>query len=842
MNNIKKFIFTSFLTVAVLAQSYIVWSVSSMDTTKPASTDKVSVLDDYIREDRAKINEIISNIPDIANYEYVTGAASPTSGDKIIVDTSATPATITLPTTPTIGDYITLVDPKRTWPTNNVTLDRNGEKINGVAANVVLSSGLSWTLTYVSNAYGWSTVSGGLTINSLSPSLPVSTDANANLQTESASDFRTTIGVTSLLAAKAPLDSPVFTNTVTINTIRYCDTFAQLTTALADATVTDIVLTGAMTVSGATNLSKHTVFTANSVLTVPNGVTLNISAPIDAGNFQIFNCTGSGEVVATITQPLNPMWWGAVASYSTDSTAAFQAWSAALDDNSIGVIPPGVYAVDGNAIAIDANKVSIYAYGVTIRQDSSGAVTVDLNSGALADESHVTHEVYWSGGRITNNLDAASNTNTGIKARGITRGGIKDVFGEKHGTTFIDMAPRENFYIVGCNGYLNYRHVHLPDWVTTAGGNPQIIWIQHCGFSTHSYRGIDLEGDSIDIIITNNSFIGTDAIVINTGKNVNGQQVVLRGNSYEQGTEDEFYVRTVQNNSKYLYGLKIEDSFNEALPKAIKLVAVRGAQINSKMTSQKNGLIELDSQCTAVKIWADPYNNFIGNAVFTRAVFNDCARSQITLIPEIFHRDPAPLTDWNAGTGLNDGTGTLVLNPYVLVLTGGSGTFEVGEEVTGSVSGATATVTRWEATTKTLYIEDADTDPTPFTPSSDTITGTDSGATGTLSVGTGESLITTGWTGTTSPCRILPPKRWRMVMRARDSGSAIGDPYMIVKDASASSNNYSNGIFFSGTANDVWQNTTVLPAADSNGNLAYAIEASGSGTFDVYLAVIGMEF
>jgi hypothetical protein len=50
------------------------------------------------------------------------------------VNTTCGAVTVTLPATPTAGDVISLKDYGSTWQTNNVTLCKNGNKINGVCA------------------------------------------------------------------------------------------------------------------------------------------------------------------------------------------------------------------------------------------------------------------------------------------------------------------------------------------------------------------------------------------------------------------------------------------------------------------------------------------------------------------------------------------------------------------------------------------------------------------------------------------------------------------------------------------------------------------------------------
>jgi acetylornithine/succinyldiaminopimelate/putrescine aminotransferase len=59
------------------------------------------------------------------------------SGKGYFVNTTCGAVTVTLPATPTAGDIISIADYASTFQTNNVTLCRNGSKINGVCATAI---------------------------------------------------------------------------------------------------------------------------------------------------------------------------------------------------------------------------------------------------------------------------------------------------------------------------------------------------------------------------------------------------------------------------------------------------------------------------------------------------------------------------------------------------------------------------------------------------------------------------------------------------------------------------------------------------------------------------------
>ena len=81
------------------------------------------------------------------------------SGDGFFVNTSGGAITVTLPASPSAGDIVSVADYASTWQTNNLTVCRNGSKINGTCQNVDLNvQGQSVTLVYVDGTRGWKNV------------------------------------------------------------------------------------------------------------------------------------------------------------------------------------------------------------------------------------------------------------------------------------------------------------------------------------------------------------------------------------------------------------------------------------------------------------------------------------------------------------------------------------------------------------------------------------------------------------------------------------------------------------------------------------------------------------
>ena len=82
--------------------------------------------------------------------------ANAVAGNGYFCDTSGGAFTVTLPTSPALGDEISFVDYAGTFDTNNLTIGRNGNPIQGAASDLTVSverAGL--TLVFVDGTQGW---------------------------------------------------------------------------------------------------------------------------------------------------------------------------------------------------------------------------------------------------------------------------------------------------------------------------------------------------------------------------------------------------------------------------------------------------------------------------------------------------------------------------------------------------------------------------------------------------------------------------------------------------------------------------------------------------------------
>jgi len=93
-----------------------------------------------------------------ASWQAVITAdpANAVAGNGYFVNTTSAAFTITLPTSASIGDFISFIDYAGTFDTNNLTIGRNGHNIQGDASDLtVATERAGFTLVYVDATQGW---------------------------------------------------------------------------------------------------------------------------------------------------------------------------------------------------------------------------------------------------------------------------------------------------------------------------------------------------------------------------------------------------------------------------------------------------------------------------------------------------------------------------------------------------------------------------------------------------------------------------------------------------------------------------------------------------------------
>ena len=86
----------------------------------------------------------------------VTGATTMVAGRGYFVNTTSSAFTMTLPSSASIGDTISIIDYAGTFDSNTCTIGRNSHKIQGAAADMtVTTERAAFSLVYVDATHGW---------------------------------------------------------------------------------------------------------------------------------------------------------------------------------------------------------------------------------------------------------------------------------------------------------------------------------------------------------------------------------------------------------------------------------------------------------------------------------------------------------------------------------------------------------------------------------------------------------------------------------------------------------------------------------------------------------------
>jgi hypothetical protein len=85
-----------------------------------------------------------------------TGNFTAAAGQGVFCNTTSGSFTLTLPSSPTIGDEVSFIDYAGTFDTNALTIGRNSSKINGAEADLTVSvERAANTLVFTDSTQGW---------------------------------------------------------------------------------------------------------------------------------------------------------------------------------------------------------------------------------------------------------------------------------------------------------------------------------------------------------------------------------------------------------------------------------------------------------------------------------------------------------------------------------------------------------------------------------------------------------------------------------------------------------------------------------------------------------------
>ena len=88
-------------------------------------------------------------------YSSISTSTTAISGYRYFIDTTAS-VTLTLPASPSVGDEVGIIDVTGSASSNNITIARNGLKINGGTSNLTISTNrAAFVLVYSGSTQGW---------------------------------------------------------------------------------------------------------------------------------------------------------------------------------------------------------------------------------------------------------------------------------------------------------------------------------------------------------------------------------------------------------------------------------------------------------------------------------------------------------------------------------------------------------------------------------------------------------------------------------------------------------------------------------------------------------------
>jgi len=113
---------------------------------------KAALPSDYV--DTTALNSALSSYKQEVNLA-TSANTTLVAGRRYFVDTTAA-RTLTLPASPTLGQEVVVIDATGSAATNNITILRNGGKINGLTEDAILdvNQGTS-VFTYTGTTLGW---------------------------------------------------------------------------------------------------------------------------------------------------------------------------------------------------------------------------------------------------------------------------------------------------------------------------------------------------------------------------------------------------------------------------------------------------------------------------------------------------------------------------------------------------------------------------------------------------------------------------------------------------------------------------------------------------------------
>ena len=107
-----------------------------------------------------KVNVLSSSVTSFFSsagsaWKNISSTYTAINNDRIAANTSGGAFTVTLPASPAFGANVTFIDHTKTWDTNNLTIARNGQLIEGLGQDLICDVVGDMVITLIYNGSTW---------------------------------------------------------------------------------------------------------------------------------------------------------------------------------------------------------------------------------------------------------------------------------------------------------------------------------------------------------------------------------------------------------------------------------------------------------------------------------------------------------------------------------------------------------------------------------------------------------------------------------------------------------------------------------------------------------------
>ena len=139
-------------------------ALDTLNELAAALNDNANVLSLYLTQSSASSTYATkAELAAFSSEEFLIKAEAYTAlvGNVVFVNSASGAYTITLPASPTLGDKVRIIDLANNAATNNITVGRNGNNIDGSASNFTIDiNNAGVEFIYTNATYGWRTING----------------------------------------------------------------------------------------------------------------------------------------------------------------------------------------------------------------------------------------------------------------------------------------------------------------------------------------------------------------------------------------------------------------------------------------------------------------------------------------------------------------------------------------------------------------------------------------------------------------------------------------------------------------------------------------------------------